>query len=48
MNDEVHEQRKFKAQNARQGRIVLKTRKQRIIFAAGLAAIVLLAFIALF
>jgi len=48
MNDQGPSPREFNARNARQGRIILKSRGQRVIFAAGLAAIVVFAFLMIF
>lgn len=48
MTEEKGRERTFNAQNARQGRIVLKSRKERYLFVAGLAAIIVVALLLLF
>ena len=39
------QQRRFSAQDARQGRIILQSRAAKVLFAAGLAGLVVLAIV---
>ncbi len=48
MNDREHDQSVFQAQKARQGKIILRTRRERLLFAVGLAGVIVLAFLLLF
>ncbi|PHP67205.1 peptide ABC transporter permease [Zhengella mangrovi] len=48
MTEETEKEQTFDARNARQGRIVLESRKERFLFVAGLAAIIVVALLLLF